>query len=250
MSDTSQWSAPEPVAAPKQDVEAYALERVLSTLIGLGAGTSPRSEQRAIGLSEVGHVCPRRLAYRSLELPRFNPTDPMRAMVGSGVHHELAGIFTRLSGSSGRYLVEHFVSYRGHPGTVDLYDRTSQTVIDWKVTTLKRLQHIRYVNGPLPQYVVQVNGYAAGLADDGEEPKRVAIAYLAQDGSLDDTYVWRADVDRSIVDDALDRLVSVQGVDLASVHIAPNVLCKWCPYYVPDSPHPSVGCTGKIEGKS
>jgi hypothetical protein len=245
MAEAPLWSAPEPVSEPKPDVEAYALGHTLSTLVSLGASTSPRSEQRAIGLSEVGHVCPRRLAYRSTDLPRFNVTDPMRAMVGSGVHHELAGMFTRLSGTSGRFLVEQWVSYRGHPGTVDLYDRATATVVDWKVTTLKRLKHIAFGNGPLPQYVAQVNGYAAGLAEDGEAPKRVAIVYWAQDGDLSDHYVWRAQVDRSIVDDALDRLAAYQGVPVANVPKAPNVLCPWCPYYLPASPHPSQGCTGQ-----
>lgn len=228
---------------PEIDVQAFAIAETYSSLIDLGVVTNARSQQYAIGSSEAGHSCDRRLAYKLAGAVPTNLTDPMRLIGGNGIHAVLADIFGRLSERSGRFLVEQPIVYKGIPGTLDLYDRYSRTVVDWKTTTLKRLRQIR-VEGPPRSYQVQLQLYAAGLRAMGEEPVRVALFYLAIDGKLTDSWVWHRAVDESLAIDAAERLDRLRGVRPEDAQAVPDRLCGWCSHYRPESTDLATGCPG------
>ena len=229
---------------PAHHAEAYALEAALRSHLNLGALTSPRSTQGAVGMSEAGRPCDRQLAHRLAGTRPVNLTDPGRALVGTGTHHALAEVFGRLDGGSGRFEVERRVNYRGVPGTVDLYDRVTGTVVDWKTTTAGKLKRVRH-DGPRVEYVTQVNLYAAALDVAGESVAWVALAYLPVDGTLADLWVWRARYDRAVADAAVARLDSLRMVDHPStVAASPGPLCPWCPYYRPHVPASRDTCPG------
>lgn len=252
MSDTLTWTTPTVPQPPPRDPDAIAVEAMLRSAISLGSVTSPRSRQHAIGASEIGGPCERQLAYRLAGTRPSNLPDPLRPLVGTGVHAALADLFTALDQGSGRYLVETRTSFVGVPGTVDLFDRLTHTVIDWKTTLKAKLSRI-VANGPSASHVTQVHTYGAGLAATGERVVAVAIAYVPIDGTLDDLYVWRAPFDVALAGKAAQRISRVGGrqlmaytpVDPALVTPTPTALCPWCPYYLADALDMSIACNGK-----
>lgn len=206
--------------------------------------TEPRSLQTAIGPSEVGVECDRRLAYKAAGTANVNFPDPLRAMSGSGMHEVLAGYFRRLDGGSGRYLVEQKVTYRGLSGSVDLYDRRRKVLVDWKSPLKAKVRKVP-TDGPSHNYVTQVHIYGAGLLAAGEEVEHVALAYVPPDGTLNDMRLWSQRLNIALADKAIDRWESIRdNPDPASTTATPSRLCGWCPFYRPNSTNLNVACSG------
>jgi hypothetical protein len=229
------------------DVPAMLLADHIRDAIWTGAATSSRSLQASIGASEIGNPCDRRKAYRSVVAPPVNFPDPQRALIGTGLHEALSAIFVRLDGGTHRYLVESQLTYRGIPGTADLFDRRRGVVIDWKSSTKAKIRQIR-ADGPQQQYVVQAQFYGAALAATGEHVREVALAFVPLDGTLADIYVWRADLDTAVADAWIDAYLMVADMtrDLGpgAITARPSRLCPWCPWYRPGSIDANLSCPG------
>ena len=233
------------------DEKAYA--NALLDVVTRAGIWSPRSGQVAIGPSEVGHPCTRRIAYKLLDWDKPNEMQggSWAAQVGTAIHAYLAEIFGKKEG----YLVEQRVNIRGNlAGTVDLYDTKNGVVIDWKTTGSSKLAAFRK-DGADPQHVIQVHLYAYGLAAQGADVKKVALAYLPTSGQLSDGYVDIRDYDENIALDAFKRLDTIHAL-LAQVDVEQNPefwsqipaktsrLCAWCPYFKPFSKALDQGCPG------
>lgn len=231
-------------APPLGDPDADALVVRIRDQLWTAAATSPRSQQLSVGASEIGTECLRKLAYRMAGTTPVNHPDPLRAMVGLGVHLQLADTYRRLDAGTGRYLVEHPVTFRDVPGTVDLFDRLRGDVVDWKSTTTSRVKLYRK-DGPSPGYVTQAQMYAAALAAEGETPRRVSLVFIPTDGTLADIWAWGAPVDSTVADAAVDQLDTLRHKLPADVPATPTRLCPWCSHYRPGSTDLRVGCPGK-----
>lgn len=233
------------------DEKAYA-NALLDTVTRAGIW-SPRAGQVAIGPSEVGHPCTRRIAYKLLDWDKPNEMQggSWAAQVGTAIHAYLAEVFGKKEG----YLVEQRVNIRGNlAGTVDLYDTKNGVVLDWKTTGASKLAAYRK-DGADPQHVIQVHLYAYGLAAQGADVKKVALAYLPTSGQLSDGYVDIRDYDENIALDAFKRLDTIHAL-LAQVDVEQNPqfwsqipaktsrLCAWCPYFKPFSKALDEGCPG------
>ena len=233
------------------DEKAYA-NALLDVVTRAGVWT-PRAGQVAIGPSEVGHPCTRRIAYKLLDWDKPNEMQggSWAAQVGTAIHAYLADIFGKKEG----YLVEQRVNIRGNlAGTVDLYDTKNGVVIDWKTTGASKLAAYRK-DGADPQHVIQVHLYAYGLAAQGADVKKVALAYLPTSGQLSDGYVDIRDYNPQIALDAFTRLDTIHAL-LAQVDVEQNPdfwsqipaktsrLCAWCPYFKPFSKALDEGCPG------
>lgn len=233
------------------DEKAYA-NALLDVVTRAGIWT-PRAGQVAIGPSEVGHPCTRRIAYKLLDWDKPNEMQggSWAAQVGTAIHAYLAEIFGKKEG----YLVEQRVNIRGNlSGTVDLYDTKNGVVIDWKTTGASKLAAYRK-DGADPQHIIQVHLYAYGLAAQGADVKKVALAYLPTSGQLSDGYVDIRDYDENIALDAFKRLDTIHAL-LAQVDVEQNPefwsqipaktsrLCAWCPYFKPFSKALDEGCPG------
>lgn len=244
------WKAAAPV--PSKGIDGLAMSNeareLLSTyltLIDLAAVTGTRAKQIAIGASEIGWECDRRIAYRLCNTGASNHSDPMRLIVGTGVHLWLAERLRDLNGGSGRFLIEYDCVYRDIPGHGDLYDRFTRTAIDWKTTSKTRIKEMVRTGEPVMQYQVQIQHNAAALLDQGEDPARVALIFLARDGGLDDSWAWVTTPDRLTVDDAIDRIGRLEGTDPAQVRCTPGKDCGYCRYYNPKSTDLSWSCNAQ-----
>ena len=228
------------------------LAREIMTDINFGASNAGRSLQKAIGPSEVGTPCMRKLAYRMNEVESVNSGDKWLATIGTAVHSWLADTYTAKNKALGRerYLLEARVEVTGElGGSVDVYDKDLEMVLDWKVvgeTSLKKYKK----SGPGEQYRSQVHLYAKGFSNAGYKVQHVAIAFLPRGGSLRGLHLWSESYDVTVADAALTRLEAVRSVvntvGLDAMRLLPGVeaFCNFCDFYLPASTEFRVGCPG------
>lgn len=232
------------------DLQAVlASEWARDRLITIAANT-PRSKQAEIGPSEIGQACPRRLAYRIAGTPVVNLPDPLKAMFGTGMHAVIAEGLRALDGSAaGRYLIEALVTYRGIVGHVDLFDRFSHRLFDWKTTMLNRIRKYQ-TSGVPPNSAVQAWIYAEALREAGEDVRTIAITYIPRDGDTHDLWTWTTTPNKDKADLWVDRYLNLMGriedgTQPGDVEAVPSALCPWCPNYRPSSTDLSIACPGK-----
>lgn len=256
----------QPTAQPPEHGDDQ-LAGSLREVILAAAAAHPRSQQTALGPSEAGVECPRRLAYRMLDwpLPPGTPPsiggDPWPATVGTAIHTWLAGAFGR--DPSGRWLVEQHLTIAPPlvpGGSCDLYDTLTDTVIDHKAVGTESMRTYK-ASGPRRQYKVQAHLYGLGWELAGRTPRRVALAFYPRGGLLAGLWVWSEPYDRQFALDALTRLTAIRqlvfAVDAggqlehnparwALIPAEPSHSCAWCPWYRPGSADLASGCPGDL----
>jgi hypothetical protein len=218
----------------------------------------PRSLQAEIGPSEIGAPCLRRIGFRlavSPSPPSGSEPAPWRPTVGTAVHAWLASTF-EAEGMSDRWAAECRVmvgTVAGQEvwGSCDLYDRTTATVIDWKVVGASTLKSAR-VSGPNPVYRTQVQLYGNGFRNAGLPVERVGIMYLPVAGELADSVWWSEPFSKTAAAEALSR---VDGIARALAGAGKRVIipalptaehyCGNCPWFrYTASPTSSEACPG------
>lgn len=234
---------PEPERPP-----VSAVAQQLASMIQLGATHSPRSRQTVVGASEVGQLCDRRLTYKLGGTEPVNwSDDPLRPLIGTGVHLALDDVFARLDDGAGRYLMRHRIMYRDVPGEIDLYDRWLRLLVDWKTSTKAKIA--RYAKGEVTaEYLVQAQIYAAGLIEQGKPVDAIAICYVPLDGALRDMWATELTPDRAMADAAIDRLEVLRGLAPVNATPTPTHTCGWCPQYQPTATDLALACPGSTRG--
>jgi hypothetical protein len=225
----------------------------LRAVIKAHDSSRPRSLQKSIGPSEAGTSCGRRLAYKMLGVEPVNTdSDPWAAIVGTSVHAWLGEAFAAENDRLGaeRWLTDVRVelgTYMG--GSVDLYDKKTGTVIDFKVpgaTSAKRSKK----EGPSEQYRTQVHLYACGLRLAGANVQHVALAFMPRSGLMRDFFYWSEPYDEQRVEGALARLDALrsttEALGTAALPLIPAVdgPCMWCPMFLPGSTVIEEACPG------
>lgn len=212
----------------------------------------PRSRQMSIGPSAVGNSCDRALAFDLASVEAVNFPDPLKAYVGTGLHSMLEAAVRLRDRETGRYLVEHEVTYRGITGKVDLFDRLTGRAIDWKSKELSKINRLRG-KAMSHEYLVQQQIYAAGLRAQGENVKSVSLVFIPVNGLLRDILTQTVPVDVEVADRAIDRLEGISnqlmdvGMEPRGITAYPNALCPWCSHYAPDSPLSARSCPGLMQ---
>lgn len=225
------------------DLAIGVAETMLDTLVD-SITNHPRSLQKRIGPSEMGHPCKQAILHKLNADPEpERPNVPWKPTIGTAAHALMDEYFTKASSPRGReperWLCEETVSV-GHigdteiTGSCDLYDRWSGTVIDFKFIGSWAMKNYR-ANGPSEQYRRQAHLYGKGFEDDGFPVRLVAIAFLPRDGELTDAYIWTAPYERSIAEDTLqtvnhlETLRAALGIEAALALYEP---CedRWCPW--------------------
>ena len=217
---------------------------------------APRSQQRAIGLSEVGEVCVRKTSYKMLDWEKTNPaTDPWASISGTAIHSWLADAFSEFPDL---YLVEHPVKVTEQlGGTMDLFDIANKTVIDHKCVGATSMRS-RKKDGMTYQQRIQINLYGLGIENElgiGSVSK-VALAFYPLGGRLDGLHTIVEPYNRQLALDAIQRLEDTQVLlwqldpeaspknwDL--IPTTPTKSCSYCPWFLPFSKDGSKGCPGE-----
>ncbi|QFG09447.1 exonuclease [Mycobacterium phage Yuna] len=204
-----------------------------------------RSLQRALGPSEVGHPCVRRLATATMAYPRVNPEgDPLPAWLGTAGHTKfedavdldnqriidewIADREQRCTvlrsvaehGDEPQYVGRWFTERRvqvsgGLAGTCDLYDTWTGTVIDLKFPGATKFQAYKKADqrGVLadeaPEYQVQAHCYGRGYRNEGFAVNRVAIWFIPRGGQLSSSFVWSEPYNDQVVNDTLGKLENI-----------------------------------------
>lgn len=236
------------------------LRKELLDVIQTAIREHPRSQQVAIGPSEVGHPCARRIGYQLLEYDeRPDQTPNWKATVGTAIHTWLEEQFgtnnaQHYEPEGTRWLLEETVDcgeVLGQPlvGHCDLYDQVTFTVVDWKSvgpTMLKKYKS----KGVGPAYRAQAHLYGRGWARQGRRVDHVAVMFLPRQGELRDAYWWTEPYDEQI---ALDALQRVNGIALTTQALGNNALgvlptadafCQMCPFYKAGATDLTRGCPG------
>lgn len=255
MSRYTDLSGLPPIAERHADTDRLFDE--LNTVIVGAIVNRPRSQQTRIGPSEIGVPCPRRLAHKMAGTPEVNSRGPAwRPTVGVAVHEWLAEQFIQDNRrhDPARWLVEFKVDCGSIgdqvlDGSCDLYDRVTDTVIDWKIVGATALKSYR-ANGPGEQYRVQAHTYALGWERRGMPVRRVAVVFLPSAGELHDAVFWHEPYTPEVATGAIDRaaliarLVAQGGSHAAAALPTADAHCSYCPFYLPAATDLTEACPG------
>jgi hypothetical protein len=255
------------------DVDGYwkrELEDDLRELLTIAESQRPRNLQRALGPSEVGHMCKPRLA-RGLVSARQpllggginTKSDPLASIMGTAMHGvaEQGAILKnealKAQGEKTRWIPETKVTVReGLTGTADLYDLLYQAVIDWKfpgTTAFKKYS----THGPSDIYRGQAHMYGRGYKNLGFPVKYVGNMYVCRSGTMRMTKLWIEPYSDEVVDEILAKLDRVEMLideygcerdpeGFLRIPISPGDDCHFCNFYSP-VPEGPWQCGGKDE---
>lgn len=228
----------------------------IKAVVNNRSANAPRSQQKRIGLSEVGEICVRKTSYKLLDWEKTNPaTDPWASISGTAIHSWLADAFEEFPD---QYLVEHKVQVTDElSGTADLFDIAGKMVIDHKCVGATSMRS-RKKDGMTHQQRIQINLYALGLENEGHAVEKVALAFYPLGGRLDGLHTIVEPYNRQLALDAITRLQDTQVLlwqldpegnpknwDL--IPTTPSKSCSYCPWYLPFSKDGSKGCPGEAE---
>jgi hypothetical protein len=194
------------------DPQAEALRQKIIKLMTDASNNSARSLQKAIGPSEIGHACPRNVAYKVAGVTE-NPSylDPMPSILGVAFH---AWMEQQLPADE--WIPEQRVhvtdTLSGHS---DAYHIPTRTVVDWKL--LGRTQHQEWLGGyTKEQYELQADCYGLGFVNAGYPVDRVAVAVFCRARPLQDLFLWSRPWNPDNARRALERLEIVRNYVAAS----------------------------------
>lgn len=240
-----------------------ALKHELSKMILWNEQNAPRSRQQAIGPSELGGLCDRRLAYRIAGIRPVNlGADPWPAIVGTSIHNWLEEAINRYQREVEDlgYLTE--LRVQPDPmvhGRSDVFHVPTGTVVDHKTTGTKGMRNAK--KGIVSEgYRVQVQLYGLGHERAGRVVKQVALIFYPRSGWLNDAQVWVEPYNREVALDALARLYDLADrlieMDVGNnpqrfqlIDATPGDDCVWCPFYLQERDHDIAaddkGCPGR-----
>lgn len=238
--------------------DARLLRNELIDIVKWADRNSARSKQLAIGPSELGTECDRRIGYRLAEVLEVNIfVDPWPAIVGTAVHGwlEQAVLVHQGHFRASDWLTETTVQVdqlvMGHS---DAYHIPTATVVDYKTAGVDRFKH--YVaQGPGAEYITQINLYGRGYRNLGLPVRKVALAFFPRAGRLRDLHMWVERYRPEVADQALERMYRIAYqligmgayLDWPQITAKPGNLCGFCPWYNPKKQGQAdgTGCPGK-----
>lgn len=232
----------------------------------------PRSLQKRIGPSEIGHPCQRRIGHKLAGTPEVNG-DSVRGVawkpfVGTSVHEQMANIMAKAEVArwstteddvSPRWHVEERVTVGtiggvAISGSTDLFDGHHGIVFDWKFTSKNQIKNYYKPHGPGDQYRIQAHLYGLGWKNAGHDVRHVAILFLTREGEYTDRYVWHEPFDERVAIDALKRLEEIQtGIDSLGADFMIPLLptteawCGNCPFFKVGATDLTKACPGETE---
>lgn len=247
---------------PAAQVGAELLELIRTRIVH-----HPRSLQVAIGPSEIGHSCARRIGYKLAGKPERADQPPnWKATVGTAIHTWMEEMLDtdnlsyaqRTDSGQERWFIETRVNVGDINGTdiegsCDVFDRVTGTVIDWKTNGQNILAKYRS-KGPSEEYRAQAHLYGRGWQRKGITVRNVMIIFLPRDGDLDQAVVWTEPYDEAIAVAALQRATGIAltlqqlGPTAYSLLPTADAYCRQCPFFRFGSTDLDAGCPGHPTG--
>lgn len=223
------------------------VEHLYRSVITSAIAAHPRSLQKRIGPSEIGHPCDRWVLHKLAADSEPDRGPAWKPAIGTAVHAQLEEWFDKANYGGGEVAAQEWVTewevtvgkigqtpITGHS---DLFHVPTGTVIDHKIIGPKQLSKYR-LHGPSQQYRVQAHLYAAGFTADAGwgSAKHVAIAFLPRDGELDQMVFWTEPANPHIAAEAMVRanrlwtMLQVVGLEaaLAASPLCDEPFCMWC----------------------
>lgn len=234
-------------------------EPILSTLWTKYRNT-PRHQQVALGPSQIGEPCNRKLAYGIMkEDKRGDGGDPLASIIGTASHTWMEEACQLWNATQGRvdWITEaRLTIVDGIVGNSDAFHVPTRTVVDWKFPGATALTDQRK-NGPKPVYRSQAHLYGKGWMALGVQVKHVAICFFPRGGTLggrNGMHIWSEPFDPAIADQALERYFGLVelAVSLDVEHFPerysvipakPSHACRYCPWFTPGK-DTGRGCPG------
>lgn len=223
----------------------------------------PRSQQKRIGPSEMGHPCDLRIGYRLLGHPQTNKNQPLpwKPWIGTRVHEGLEEVFAHANMAQPNWSVDGEDRYRLEErvavgrvgqntitGVCDFFH--NGVVIDWKIVGANALRRYKTAQDPGEQYRTQVHLYGLGWENAGHTVTHVAIYFLPRDQEWKQRYIWAEPYDRQIALNAIERadaiaqLVNKGGTAALGLLRRHGSYCQSCPWFKANSKDLTRGCPG------
>lgn len=210
----------------------------------------PRSQQSAVGPSDLSSPCDRRIAYQILGTPAVVPdTVNLSAWVGTGIHAQLEAA---LKGHPD-WVTEQRVGLELRPGltitgTLDAYHKPTATIVDWKSVGPSALA--KYRQRSPENYLNQTALYGLLAVLSGRmKVTHTAIAYIPRNGDLADIHVDTHPWDENRADIAVRRLEALHDAATAGPVVLPLLPtahdCRFCRWWSPGATDLTTGCPGQ-----
>jgi hypothetical protein len=214
------------------------IQGLLKTALVTNDKARDRSMQTEIGASSV-YGCSRQAWNIIHQQPKVNPdTESLGAIIGTAVHAVLAEAMAEADTFGDDFLIEQGFSTPDLKGHVDLYVKSSQTVIDWKTTTKKNMGRF-----PSEQQRMQVQLYGYLLEENGYPVTTVALCAIPRDGWMKDVKVHSEPYDRNIALQGIKWVRDLQTQLEPPAPERPRNFCKdFCEFYDASGVN---GCQGK-----
>lgn len=182
-------------ATPPQEWEE------IQEIINQNILNQPRSRQQEIGPSELGTPCLHCLTSKIIGITtQQNKVASWRAYIGTSVHAQLEQLFNNLNNTryqaETRVIVGNLTDTRPIIGSIDLWDASTESTIDWKIVANSTLTDAQK-HGPSQQYRIQASLYGIGMSLKlGHNIQRSCIYYMPKNAAtLTETYAYETPFD-------------------------------------------------------
>ena len=199
-----------------------------------------RSQQTELGASSVGGC--RRQAWQIIhQKPKTNfQTESLAAIIGTALHATIAESMKNIDSFGDDFLIEEGFSTPDLKGHIDLYIKSTKTIVDWKTSTKKKLAAF-----PSPQQIMQVNLYGYLLVANGYEVDNVSLVCIPRDGVMADVKVWQQPYNPEIAQEGLAWIRDLQETLTPPEPEKHRRFCEsFCEYYNRNAGLEETGCSG------
>ena len=217
-------------------------EKILLAAVAASEQSRPRNQYTGIGPSGVGD-CRRKVWLRLAGVRGDNPTKVFAAWMGTAIHESIAKGLYLLDPFGDKYLIEHSMKRDPFAGSVDLFDKSTGAVCDWKTSKKSNLGFLARGTElgskahlwPSLAQRWQVSLYGWMLEGEGHNVSTISLVGIARDGNEDTLRVHTEDYDPALAQEAIAWLKEVGDLPQAPAPEKNAYFCQsYCSYWSPD----------------
>ena len=213
---------------------------ILKTALVENDNNRSRSQQRELGASSV-YGCSRQAWEIINQRPKCNTnTEKLAAIIGTSIHETISNSLAQ-NNPFDDFLIEQEFSTPELKGHIDLFIKSTKTVVDWKTITKKKISTF-----PSIQQTMQVQLYGYLLEANGYEVEKVCLVGICRDGTMKDTIVYEEKYDAKMAQQGLDWIKRIKEMTEPPAGERDVFFCQnYCEFYNPNAETEGVGCSAK-----